>query len=326
MSERSQFSDEVVAITDMPEKSPTARATRLLKNRNFVFLLAIVLALAVGLDARWTAPLLMPALGITMTLSALDITNRDIASMRRAPRPVLVSLLLNYVVMGGVMLLLARWLISDGQIWAGFVTLAAMPPAIAVVPFSYMLGGNMVFSLIGTTGLYLASLGISPVMMVLLLGADYVNPLRLLTVLVQLIVVPLAVSRLLLSKGLAERMAGWRDTAVTWSYFIVIFTIIGVNRQVFFAHHDILFEVVIIAVIVTFGLAHIVDLAARRMHIDRPTTVSWVVTATAKNTGLASAVAITFLGERAAFPAGVITMSGILLLLWLGFYYRKLAR
>jgi len=165
------------------------------------------------------------------------------------------------------MLLLARWLITDPQIWAGFVTLAAMPPAIAVVPFSYMLGGNMVFSLIGTTGLYLAALGITPAMMLLLLGADYVNPLRLLTVLAQLIVVPLAVSRLLLSKGLAKRIAGWRDTAVTWSYFIVIFTIIGVNRQVFLTHHDILFEVVIISVIVTFGLAYIVDLAASRMHI-----------------------------------------------------------
>ena len=311
---------------DITKKSSTASTARLLKDRNFVFLLAIVLALAVGLDARWTEPMLMPALGITMTLSTLDITNQDIASMRRAPRPILVSLLLNYVVMGGVMLLLARWLITDPQIWAGFVTLAAMPPAIAVVPFSYMLGGNTVFSLIGTTGLYLASLGITPVMMVLLLGADYVNPLRLLAILAQLIVLPLAVSRLLLSKGLAERIAGWRDTAVTWSYFIVIYTIIGVNRQVFFSHHDILFEVVIIAVIVTFGLAHIVDLAARRMHIDRPTAISWVVAATGKNAGLASAVAITFFGERAAFPAGVITLSGILLLLWLGFYYRKLAK
>ena len=311
---------------DITKKSSTASTARLLKDRNFVFLLAIVLALAIGLDARWTEPMLMPALGITMTLSTLDIKNQDIASMRRSPRPVLVSLLLNYVVMGGVMLLLARWLIKDAQIWGGFVTLAAMPPAIAVVPFSYMLGGNTVFSLIGTTGLYLASLGITPVMMVLLLGADYVNPLRLLAILAQLIVLPLAVSRLLLSKGLAERIAGWRDTAVTWSYFIVIYTIIGVNRQVFFSHHDILFEVVIIAVIVTFGLAYIVDLAARRMHIDRPTAISWVVAATGKNAGLASAVAITFFGERAAFPAGVITLSGILLLLWLGFYYRKLAK
>ena len=304
----------------------TARAASLFSNRNFVFMLAMVLALTFGLDTRWTEPLLMPALGITMTLSVLDITNHDLASMRRMPKPVLLSLLFNYVAMGGGMLLMARFLINDPQIWGGFVTLAAMPPAVAAVPFSYMLGGNTVFSLLGTAGLYLISLGLTPAMMILFLGSDFVNPLRLLTILAQLIVLPLAVSRLLIHRGLVERIKRWRDTVVTWSYFLVIYVIIGVNREVFFAHHDILLEVVVIALTVTFGLAHIIDFAARRMNVDRSTAISWVVVATMKNAGLASAVAITFLGEKAAFPAGVITLCGISQFLWLGFYYRKIRK
>jgi len=84
---------------DITRKSSIASAARLLKDRNFVFLLAIVLALAVGLDARWTEPMLMPALGITMTLSTLDITNQDIASMRRAPRPILCLTMLSWAVL-----------------------------------------------------------------------------------------------------------------------------------------------------------------------------------------------------------------------------------
>ena len=304
----------------------TERAASLFKNRNFVFMLAMVLALTVGLDAGWTEPLLMPALGLNMTLSVLDISNKDLSSMRRRPRPVLLSLLFNYVAMGGGMLLMARWLIRDVQIWGGFVTLAAMPPGIAAVPFSYMLGGNTVFALLGTAGLYLASLGITPALMILFLGSDFVNPLRLLTILGQLIVIPLVVSRLLIYRGLVERIKRWRDTVVTWSYFLVIYVIIGVNREVFFAHHDILFEVVVIVLTVTFGLAHIIDFAARRMNVDRSTAISWVVVATMKNAGLASAVAITFLGEKAAFPAGVIALFGVLLLLWLGFYYGKIRK
>lgn len=304
----------------------TLTISKILKNRNFVFLLAIGLALAFGLDARFTEALLMPALGTTMTLSILDISNKDITSMGRSPRPILITLLLNYVVMGGLMLLMARWIINDTQIWEGFVTLAAMPPAIGVVPFSYMLGGDMAFSLIGTTGLYLASLAISPLMMVLIIGTDYINPLQLLTVLAELIVIPLGISRLLLHKGMAERISKWRDTAITWSYFFVIYTIIGVNREVFFSHPDILFEVVIVMVTVTFGLAHIVDFVGRRIKVDRKTVISWVVAATRKNAGLASAVAIPFLGERAAFPSGVITLAGILQLLWLDLYYKRIAR
>lgn len=289
-------------------------------------MLAMVLALTFGLDTRWTETLLMPALGLNMTLSVLDISNQDLASMRRTPRPVLLSLLFNYVVLGGGMLLMARWLIKDTQIWGGFVTLAAMPPGVAAVPFSYMLGGNTVFSLLGTAGLYLASLGITPALMILLLGSDFVNPLRLLTILAQLIVVPLAVSRLLIYKGLFERIKRWRDTVVTWSYFLVIYVVIGVNREVFFAHHDILFEVVVIAFTLTFGLAHIIDFAARKMNVERPTAISWVMVATLKNAGLASAVAIAFLGEKAAFPAGVISPFGILQFLWLGFYYGKIRK
>jgi len=175
-----------------------------------------VLALAVGQGAVWIEPVLLPALAVAMTLSTVSITNRDLASIKSTPRPILISLLLNYVIMGGIMLLMARWLINDSEIWAGFVTLAAMPPAISVTPFSYMLGGDTVFSLMGTTGLYLAALGLTPGIMMLLLGADFVNPARLLLILAQLIVIPLGVSRLLLYTGLAQSVIKWRDTAINW--------------------------------------------------------------------------------------------------------------
>lgn len=115
-----------------------------------------MLALTVGQGAVRIKPGLLPALAVAMTLSTVSITNRDLASIKSTPRPILISLLLNYVIMGAIMLLMARWLINDSEIWAGFVTLAAMPPAISVTPYSYMLGGNTVSSLMGTTGLYLA--------------------------------------------------------------------------------------------------------------------------------------------------------------------------
>ena len=64
-------------------------------------------------------------------------------------RTALNSLLLNYVILGGIILLMGRWLINDSEFWAGLVILAAVPLAVAVVPFSYILGANTVFSLTG---------------------------------------------------------------------------------------------------------------------------------------------------------------------------------
>ena len=124
-------------------------------------MLSIVLGLAAGQGAVWTKPLLLPVLAVAMTLSTISITNRDIASIKNTPRLIPMALLLNYVVLGGIMLLMARWLIVDPDIRLGFLVIAAMPPGISVVPFSYMLGGNTVFALLGTTGLDLVALGLT---------------------------------------------------------------------------------------------------------------------------------------------------------------------
>jgi len=282
-----------------------------------------VLGLAIGQGATWIEPLLLPALAVSMTLTTIDITNHDLASIKSTPRPILISLLLNYVVMGGIMLLLARWLISDGELWAGFVTLAAIPTAGGATAFSYILGGNTVFSLIGTTGVYLAALGLTPGMMVLLLGANFFSPLRLLLTLVQLIVIPLAISRVFLFTGLAKSILKWRDTAVNWCFFITIYIIIGLNREVFFGQPDVLLNVAIIAVAVTFGLGHAISFIARKLHIDQSTSISLMVMGTKKNTALASAVAITFLSERTVIPAAVLTMFSVSATVWWAFYFKK---
>jgi len=272
-------------------------------------MLSIVLALAIGQGAVWTKPLLLPALAVAMTLSTISITNRDLASIKSTPRLIPVSLLLNYVVLGGIVLLMTRGLIDDSDVWLGLLVITAMPPAISVVPFSYMLGGNMVFALIGTTGLYLAALGLTPAIMMLLLGADFLNPVELMLILVQLIVIPLVISRILLSKGLAQNIDRWRDTAVNWCVFIVNFTIIGLNRQILFDQPDVLLKVAIIAAAVTFGIGHATNYIAGKLHIDWPTRISWMVMSTRKNSGLASVIAIAFLSERAAFPAAIFVLA-----------------
>jgi len=221
------------------------------------------------------------------------------------------------------MLLMARWLINDNQIWAGFVTLAAMPPAITVTPFSYMLGGNTIFSLIGTTGLYLVALGLTPGIIMLLLGAEFINPARLLLILMELIVIPLAISRVLLSRGVAQSVIKWRDTAINWATFTTIYIIIGINRQVFFEQPGIVFEVIIITIALTFGLGHAIDFIARRLNTDRSTRISWIVMGTRKNTALASVIGLAFLGERATIPAAVLAMFAVFFVVWMGFYFKR---
>jgi len=265
----------------------------------------------------------MPALALVMTLSATNITSRDFTTLKDMPRAILLSLLLNYVVMGGIILLMARWLIDDSELWAGFVVLATVPPAVAVVPFSYMLGGDTLFSLMGMTGAYLAALVLMPAAIALFLGVEFFDPVGLLLILGQLIVIPIVVSRILLFTGLAQRIKRWRGTIVNWSFFIVLFTIIGLNRQAFFGEFDVLLRMVIIAIVISFILGYIIELVTKALHFKRETSISLILMGTLKNYGLASGILLALFSERAAIPASICTVFGILRLVWLGFHFKK---
>jgi len=286
----------------------------------------MVLGLAIGERvAVRTEPLVLPALALIMTLSATNITSRDFASLKAMPRAILISLLMNYVVMGGIILLMAWWLIDDSELWTGFVVLAAVPPAVAVVPFSYVLGGNTLFSLMGMTGAYLAALAIMPAAMALFLGIDFFDPAKLLLILGELIVVPVVLSRILLFTKLAQRIDRWRGTIVNWSFFVALFTIVGLNRQAFFGEFDVLIRLVIIAVVISFGLGYAIELITKALRVNPATSISLSLMGTLKNYGLASGILLTLFSERAAIPASVCTVFGILRMVWLGFRIKKAA-
>jgi BASS family bile acid:Na+ symporter len=296
----------------------------LLRNRNFILLLAITLGLSLGKPlATWTAPSVLPFLAIVMTLSALDVTSRELTTLKNIPYPVGFSLLLNYVVMGGIILLLAWWLLGDSDLWAGFVVLATVPPAVGIIPFSYILGGHTLFSLIGVTAAYLSALFIMPAIMTLFLGTGYFDPQRLLILLGQIVLLPIVLSRILLAVNVVERIKPWRGTITNWSFFIVLFTIVGLNREAFFGEFNTLIRIIIIAVIISFILGFILDFSTRALRVNRETSISMILMGTTKNYGLASGILLTLLGERAALPISVCTVFGVLHIVWLGIRFRK---
>ncbi len=296
---------------------------KLFRNRNFILILSIVLGLAIGQAAIWTQPLVLPVMALIMTLSAISITSRDFASLKMMSGRILISLLLNYLVMGGIILLMARWLIDDSELWAGFVIIAAVPPAVAVVPYSYILGGDTFFSLMGMMGAYLLALVLTPAIMVLFLGIDFFNPVELIVMLLQLIVIPLVVSRILLFTGLTQRIERWRGTIVNWSFFVVLFTIIGLNREVFFGQFDVLLWSAIIAIVITFVLGYVIELIARVLHTNRATSISLILMGTMKNYGLAGAIALTLFSERASIPGSICIVVAVLRMVWLLFHFKK---
>jgi BASS family bile acid:Na+ symporter len=289
-----------------------------LGNRNLLFVSSIVLGIAVGDWAAYTQAWTLPALAVALTVSMTQVQSEAFRPLRKLLRPTWLSVLLNFVLQGAAILIPARLLLPEPELWVGFVIAAATPPGAAVIPFSGITGGDMTFSLLGTVGGYLASLVVTPAMLLLLAGESGVDALRLASILVQLVLVPLLASRLVLVSPLKEPIARWRGKIVNWAFTLVLFTIIGLNRDVFFSEPWLVFLIGLVNVIRSFGLAFVIDQVLKRWGVERPVRMSYLLMATLKNGGFASATALALFGERAAVPNGVAAAIAVPYLLWLG--------
>jgi BASS family bile acid:Na+ symporter len=205
----------------------------------------------------------------------------------------------------------------------GLIVMAVVPPAIASVPWSYILGGDTLFSLISLMTCYLVALVVTPLGMVSFLGVASYDPTELIILLGQLIVLPIIISRILIAVKANDFIARWRGPVVNWCFFVVIFTVIGLNRSAFFSEPDTLLRLSFIAVLTSIGLVYVIEYAAKKLHVGQETTISLILVGTMKNFGLASGILLALFSSRAAIPSSIMTIVFLLRILWLGVHFKK---
>jgi BASS family bile acid:Na+ symporter len=300
------------------------RLTGLPTNSSFVFLLGMAAGMGFGRGAEWTEHALLPVLGVIMTVSILDISLRVFLDVRNVLPPVLAAIGLSFVALGGSVIGLSSLIIDDAELRNGFVIAAAVPPAVAVIPLTYLLGGNTRLSLIGNVGAYVAGLGITPLICLVFLGSNLVDPMRLLTVLGELIVVPIVVSRLVRRTPVAASADRWRGLVVTWGFFLVIYTIVGLNRDTFLEEPETLLLPAAVAFWGTFVIAELINRVSRAFGVEKADRISLMLLGARKNDGLAGGIALVFLGPRAALPAAVTTAFNIIHFIWLAWWVKRM--
>ena len=297
----------------------------LLKNRDFLLILSIVLGLFLGDGAQWTRNLVIPGLAVIMTLAVMGIPGSVFRSPRSLVIPTLAGLLLNYGIQGGVVLGLSALLIKEEALRVGFVMVAAAPPAVAVIPFTVLLKGDGPFSLVATVGCYLAALILMPLITFGMLGPGFVDHEKLVWIMVELILVPLAISRLLRWSGLSEKLEPFKGALTNWGFFLVTYTIVGLNRAVFIDRPLSILPVFLVALAAIFLLGWTIERIGRLFKVDPRKRLSLVLLGTHKNTGLAAGLALTLLGERTALPATVSTVFMIVYVVWLSIKQRRIS-
>ena len=309
-------------MMDSPFKLIGNKIYRLFRNRDFLLILAIVLGLLFGQAARLTEPIVIPALALVMTLATMGVPGNIFLSPRSLLGPALAGLAMNYGVLGSVIFGLNGLLIREEALWTGFVIMTAVPPAVAVIPFTVLLNGDSTFSLIATIGCYLGALIITPLITLGFLGSDLVDHFKLVTILAELILAPLVLSRILLRSKISRRLDPLKGTITNWSFFLVTYSIVGLNRSVFLDRPLSLFPVAIIAVASTFFLGFVIEGLSRLFRIDSKKMTSLVLLGTQKNTGLAAGLALALFSEKTAVPATISTIFSLVYFIWLSFKQR----
>ena len=280
---------------------------RLLGNRNVILLLALSLGLFWGQGTEWTGTLVIPVLAFVMVLSTIGIDGSLFKTPSRWLKPAGIGILMNYIILGGLIILFSGILPLNDSFRTGYIILAAVPPAVGVIPFTSILDGDVEYSLIGCIVCYFAAFLIIPLIFSSFLGLSLDVQSSLFTTLTQVILIPLILSRVLRYIDVAKHIEPVRGLLTNWSFFLIMYTVIAVNREAVISDPLSMLPAAALTISTSYLLGYIIERIGKMYGVNRKRIVSLVLLGTSKNAGFGAGLALSLFGKQTAIPITVQT-------------------
>ena len=300
------------------------RATDLVKSTAFMMAMALVIALLTNLagvfpsdvlttDVRSNLTVLILAVMMTLSLSRYRFSNLNpVTHWRSVGRALLMGL-----VVSSLIPLAGYFLLRDTQ-WgaeaAGLVFIAATPFAASVAPLSYILRGDMEHAARGTVYVYVASLVWIPFVVWLAMG-ESVDMMSLVVTVVEIIGIPLAVSRLLTRFEISrDAMSMFLNCCI----FVLVWLSVG-STNFSTSTAGILAAFAVIAALRSFGLGSVIETVERRSGLPWGQRVADILMASYKNKGIAIALCAATMGPEAPLAMVAVATSIVVEISWVIF-------
>lgn len=296
----------------------------LLKSSAFMMSMALIIALLTNLggvfpsgtlDAGTRSNLTVLILAVMMTLSLSRYTFSNLSPVAHW-KSVLRAVLMGLVV-SSIIPLLGFYLLKDsafGDEAAGLVFIAATPFAASVAPLSYILRGDMEHAARGTIYVYILSLVWIPFIVWLTLG-ESVDIMQVLIAVVEIIAIPLVVSRLLTRFELSR---DFMSVFMNCCIFVLVWLSVG-STDFSTSTVSILVVFALIAALRSFGLGNLIEFGERRAGLPWGQRVADILMASYKNKGIAIAMCAATLGPMAATAMVAIATSIVVEICWVIF-------
>lgn len=296
----------------------------LLKSSAFMMSMALIIALLTNLggvfpsealDAGTRSNLTVLILAVMMTLSLSRYTFSNLSPVAHW-KSVLRAVLMGLVV-SSIIPLLGFYLLKDsafGDEAAGLVFIAATPFAASVAPLSYILRGDMEHAARGTIYVYILSLVWIPFIVWLTLG-ESVDIMQVLIAVMEIIAIPLVVSRLLTRFELSR---DFMSVFMNCCIFVLVWLSVG-STDFSTSTVSILVVFAVIAALRSFGLGNLIEFGERRAGLPWGQRVADILMASYKNKGIAIAMCAATLGPMAATAMVAIATSIVVEICWVIF-------
>ncbi len=290
------------------------RPRSLLESYPTMMALGLSLGLVTGGFPSHTKEVSMASLAFLMTLSLSTVKLAE-ARGRGQVKHAATAVLLNYGALTALILLLGLFFSED--LWWGWALMAAAPSAVAVVPFTSVLGGPTAKALFSTAVIYVLALALMPLITLLLIGYA-VSVSDLLISLLLLIVLPMALSR-----GVARIRIGKSTSAIMTniSFAVLIFAVAGSNRDAFLGGPMTVLAISLACMVRTFGIGLAVEGVLRLRGMPREERTTHVLFASYKNLGLTATLAIALFEPIVAVPATICIVFEVVWMIFLLKYY-----
>lgn len=283
-------------IVDFP--SPMKRARKSFPVLSFTVMSAMLLGFLLGGYPRYTNEISTISLFIAMTFSLAPISFKGVIT-RDSLKFGLYSIILNYGLLSGLILLIS-FLFENG-IRYGFVVMAAVPPAVMVMPLTSVLKGKTEYALLSSSIIYLLSILLTPLIVYLFLG-EKIDSFRLIYTTLTLIVLPLILSRAIRRLKVSDTVS---RAVINICFFILIFGIIGKNRGFIFYNLGSIFTILLLNILRTFGPGITVLKLGRVLNIPMEKLVPLSLFSSFKNDGLAILICLSLFTADIAYVATI---------------------
>lgn len=289
---------------------------------HLLFIASIVLGFCLPQAAQVSSMLILPALMITLTVTLLRFPGGFFNKPKILLPGALWGNLMNYLVLGNLIILGSIFLIRDEKFWTGLVLTAAVPSAVTILPLSKKMRGDKMLTLAGFSGTYLGALILIP-----LIGAAFLKYIpihydKLIILTVTLIILPLGLSRIAVDRSWDAIIKNSEGTILDGCFFVVFYTLAANNAGLLRQLPREIILISAVAVTAVFLVSAALTLIGKFYKLSPATVSSMLLFGTMKNYSLAGGMALYIFSPEAAAPALIFSIVMFLNKIWLQFRMR----